>query len=485
MRTLTRSRHVVLFAAFAVLAGFAGAQVASGAGLDARTFVNHGLVGVGRVPHNFKDKFGETFGSFSALAFAPGSWHREADGSYTGTLLGQPDRGYNASYTTNYTPRLNKLAVRFQPATADDTAQNQVSLTLTDTIKYTDSTGTPLTSLDPTASGSAVRAGFPALPQAFNGRISLDAEGIAVNADGTLWVSDEYGPYLYKFSAEGKMLAAIRPPEAIIPKRNGADSFAANSPGKGQPAPSPIDPATGRQNNQGIEGLGLSPDGHTLFALLQSATRQDGGEGSSSPRGNTRLLAYDLSGAVPVLKGEYILPLPTHPQKNTVRVAAQSDLLVLSNTQMLVLARDSGVGHGTELASVYRHVLVYDLGGATNIAGTAFDQPGTPVAPGGVLDASVKPATRTELVDLNNAAQLARFGLHNGPPDNANNLSEKWEGMALVPALDAAAPNDWFLFIGNDNDFLTTQGFQAGETYNAGVDNDTMVLVYRLTLPGR
>jgi hypothetical protein len=37
----------------------------------------------------------------------------------------------------------------------------------------------------------------------------------------------------------------------------------------------------------------------------------------------------------------------------------------------------------------------------------------------------------------------------------------------------------------NDNDFITRRGFQAGAAYKdpSGADVDTMILVYRLTLP--
>ncbi len=80
--------------------------------LNGQSLVNHGLVGVGRMPASLKDRFGETFGSFSAFTFQPGTWQRQPDGSYTGTLLAQPDRGYNAVGTTNYIPRFNKIAVR-------------------------------------------------------------------------------------------------------------------------------------------------------------------------------------------------------------------------------------------------------------------------------------------------------------------------------------------------------------------------------------
>jgi hypothetical protein len=45
---------------------------------------------------------------------------------------------------------------------------------------------------------------------------------------------------------------------------------------------------------------------------------------------------------------------------------------------------------------------------------------------------------------INDNVQLNVFGLHNGNPDDRNNLSEKWEGMTLVSALDPANPRDFF-----------------------------------------
>ncbi|MCX6951611.1 MAG: esterase-like activity of phytase family protein [Verrucomicrobia bacterium] len=483
--------------ALVALAGLAApalpAQSPATASLGGQLFVNQGLVGVGRIPAASRDKFGETVGSFSALTHDAKSWKRNADGTYSGTFYMQPDRGYNNPGTTNWRARFFTLAVTFAPAPAGASAQNQVGITVSDTTLLTEANGTPFTALDTAAGAAGVRpatATLPAMPQGFNGRLSIDAEGIVRLPDGGFFVSDEYGPYIYRFSAGGVLQSAIRPPAALIPQRNGIDSFASNNPAPGQPAPAPVDPTVGRQNNQGLEGLTLSPDGKTLFALLQSAARQDGGTGSASTtRFNTRLLAYDLTGAAPSLKGEYVLQLPTvRTAAGATLVCAQSEILAINNTQFLVLARDAGFGHTYPVAtSVYRNILVYDIGGATNLAGTKFDDPANPVAPAGVLDSAIKPATRTEFINLNDSAQLAKFGLHNGPTDDNNNLSEKWEAMTLVPALDPTAPNDYFLFVGNDNDFITQNGLQDGVAYAhpSGMENDSMLLVYRLTLPGR
>ena len=95
------------------------------------------------------------------------------------------------------------------------------------------------------------------------------------------------------------------------------------------------------------------------------------------------------------------------------------------------------------------------------------------------------PAKLMPFIDMNDNAQLAKFGLHNGAPNDRTNLSEKWEGMGLVPALDPANPRDFFLMVVNDNDFLTQNGFQVGAPYQAegGVNVDTMMLTYRITLP--
>ena len=98
------------------LVGAAYAQPASTASIGGSTFVNHGLVGVGRLTSTAKDKYGETIGSFSAFTFDAKSWRRNANGSYSGTLYMQPDRGYNnPTAPLNWRARFFTLAVTFAP----------------------------------------------------------------------------------------------------------------------------------------------------------------------------------------------------------------------------------------------------------------------------------------------------------------------------------------------------------------------------------
>ena len=63
------------------------------------------------------------------------------------------------------------------------------------------------------------------------------AEGLS----DSFWTSDEYGPYIYLFNAEGDLVQAIEPPQAIVPFIDGKLNFTSDT-----------DPDTGRAGNQGV-----------------------------------------------------------------------------------------------------------------------------------------------------------------------------------------------------------------------------------------
>lgn len=79
------------------------------------TLVNKGLVGVGRIPADQRDKFGETFGSGSGMAADLTTWKKTSDG-YNGTFYLLPDRGYNVAGTTDYRARLYKHRSHSSPS---------------------------------------------------------------------------------------------------------------------------------------------------------------------------------------------------------------------------------------------------------------------------------------------------------------------------------------------------------------------------------
>ncbi|WP_051953131.1 esterase-like activity of phytase family protein [Methylocapsa aurea] len=488
-----RNRLISSLAALLILAG--GSAAAQSVAFQGATFVNKGLVGVARIPSNAVDQFGETLGGFgSGMTLDLKSWKDYANRGYSATLYAVPDRGWNTQGTTDFRGRLDRFDLSFTPFYGASTAnQNQLTLHYRSSILFKDGL---TTGLDPSGV-QAAQGGLPKLPIGPNGHISIDAEGVVLPGDETAWVSDEYGPYIYHYTLAGKLLAAIRPPEAFIPKRlnsNGdlVENFSANSPPVGVIYnPDPGNPVVGRQNNQGFEGLALSPDHKTLFVLLQSALMQDlNPDKIKTTRRNTRLLAYDLRDSAPKLVGEYVVQLPLFQDQTTATpkllIAAQSALFALNNHQFLVLARDSGAGFtASSPASVYRSVDLIDIADATNIAGTAYDQADTPIAPLGVLNSAITPAAYQKFLDINDNAQLNRFGLHNGLPNDRNDLYEKWESIAVAPVGDHKAPNDYFLFVGSDNDFITQLGNMAGQPYQdaSGANIDSLVLAYRVTLP--
>ncbi|PKR90599.1 hypothetical protein CXZ10_04345 [Pleomorphomonas diazotrophica] len=449
----------------------AGAMASAAADLP----INKGLVAAGRLPADLLDSFGETFGSGSGMSVI--DW-KKTDRGYEGSFLLLPDRGYNVEGTTDYRTRVNRLSIAFAAPEAGKAAVAE--LKLESTVLLTDKSGKPMSGLDPVAVN---RDNGADLPGAATGAVSLDPEAIVRLPDGSLMISDEYGPAVYHFTADGKLVSATLPPPALLPMRKGAINFSSNNPGVGAPKPDPEDPETGRQNNQGFEGMAFNPATRELTVVLQSATRQDGGD-KKTTRFNTRALVYDAADPDALnLKAEYVVPLPTFKDgEGKTLVAAQSELAVLPDGRLLLLSRDSNNGWGVKGdTSLYRRVDLLDLAGATNIAGTEFDG-GKPVAPKGVLDPSVTPATLATVVDMNDNAELNKAGLHNGAPHDASDLSEKWEAMGVVPALDPEHPNDVLLLIANDNDFMTTKGHQVGADYKADADVDTMVLVYRLSL---
>lgn len=491
----------IRLAASAAISLVLGAGVASAQSVtfEGSTFVNKGLIGVARVPSDAVDQFGETLGGFgSSMAMDLSTWHRKFDGSYAGTLYMLPDRGWNTQGTVDFRGRLHRFHVTLTPFTgASTTAQNQLQLDYRSSTLFLQAGGVPTTGLDPTGIRKGL-FGAPDLPIAGNGHVPVDDEGLVHVGDGTVWVSEEYGPYVYHYARDGQLLHVIRPPDAFIPMRpdangNLVENFSANSPPIGITL-NTGNPVSGRQNNQGFEGLAMSPDRKTLFVLLQSALIQDLDATSSATikltRHNTRLLAYDLRHDQPKLVGEYVVQLPLYQDQTTTKptllTAAQSELHALNDHQFLVLSRDSTGGFAVaNPGSVYRSIDLIDISKATNIAGTDADKVGGQVAPKGVLNPAITPVTYQQFLNINDNTQLNRFGLHNGAPSDSNDLYEKWESIAIVPTLDPKAPHDYFLFVGSDNDFITQHGFMAGHPYQdaSGANVDTLVLVYRVTLP--
>ncbi|KAG8956580.1 hypothetical protein FRC04_000058 [Tulasnella sp. 424] len=439
--------------------------------------VNKGLVAFGYIPADARDSTGDTLGGIgSAIALKPGSFTKASNGTFKGTFVVQPDRGYNVDTTVDYQGRQHYVNFVLKPYYGSSSlsfadAAKTLQLSYKKTILYKERQGKATTGLDPVSVRPAqgIDPILPVPSVKTKNQISLDCEGLVLNRDGSFWISDEYGPYIYLFDHEGKLVRAIQPPTAFIPHIAGAVNFTSET-----------NPDSGRAPNQGFEGLAASPDGHKLYAMLQSATMQDGGTDSTTSR-YTRLLEYNIQKTPPKLTGEWVVPLPQTKKQKTL---AQSDIHYLDGKKFLVLSRD-GHGNGDDTSqSDYKSVDIFDISGATDIHGTQYDN-STAVSPGGVLASNVVPATYTPFVSLIDNSQLGRFGLHNGGNFDQQLIDGKWESTALASCMDPKNPDDYFLFVGADNDFNTLNGTMVGQPYSTsyGRDVDNQFLVYRVTLP--
>ncbi len=475
-------------------------------------FINLGLQGVGRIPASAIDPAtGESIGSISDMQVA--NWKKSQDGSYSGDFHFLPDRGYNSGVIySNYAARINEFQFSFKPytAAAATLAQDQISMRFSRSRRFVydhdANAGTPAIYSTGLLAGSTATLFGGVAPSVsvsttqsdgtFANRLTIDAEGLILDSrsgkTGSGWVSDEYGPYIYRFDSSGQIGGMLQLPQAIVPHQPvGTTSFIT----------SPVVNLNGRRENQGMEGIAQSPDGTRLFALLQSATLQDSGAGNQG-RYNTRLLVYDISVTdTPVDPiSQYVIQLPrvdsTGLTTNGVtvdRTAAQSTIVALNNHQLLILSRD-GNGRGAAGSPVFKSILLAELNSGTNIDGT-YDAEAAQVAPSGVLNVAVTPVSWTEALNLlgkldPSGLELAKFNLNlNTAPGDSNTISEKWEGLSLVSANDSANPNDYFLFVGNDNDFASRSGVYrdaAGvlQSYDSTLENDSVLLAYRVRILG-
>ena len=124
----------------------------------------------------------------------------------------------------------------------------EVKATLAETVMLKDEEGRSLVGLS-----SAIDTANPRMSLRF------DPEGVRVGRDGNVFVSDEYGPFIYEFTPNGKRLRSLKIPEKFLianPRAKEADELLANK--------------SGRVPNKGMEGLAITPDGRQLIGVMHA-----------------------------------------------------------------------------------------------------------------------------------------------------------------------------------------------------------------------
>ena len=110
----------------------------------------------------------------------------------------------------------------------------------------------------------------------------LDPEGLAALDDGTFWISDEYGPHLVHYDAQGVEIERINP--FSTDTRN-----TVTVEGKTLLLPSEF---AKRRTNRGMESLTITPDQTTLVGLMESSMDNPDKQGRKSTL--TRLVTVNL-----------------------------------------------------------------------------------------------------------------------------------------------------------------------------------------------
>jgi hypothetical protein len=254
--------------------------------------------------------------------------------------------------------------------------------------------------------------------------LAHDPEGIVVHPlTGHVLVSDEYGPSLLEFTRFGQLVRRYRVPTNVLPRD--AVSGVVNH-------ASDVGNTAGKRANRGFEGLAISPDGRTIYAMLQSAMLDEGGSNGVF----NRIVAFDWpTGRV---KGQYAYKMEGSSQGRGI-----SALVAINEHELLVLERNNrGLGVDANLASPNKKVYRIDLRGATDVSAIDLDAAGAAFTP--VLKATT-PWLDLAVADALGDPSLAAL---------AGVSPEKWEGLTVGPRL---ADGSYLVLAGTDNDYSVTQ----------------------------
>lgn len=355
------------------------------------------------------------------------------------TFLAIPDRGPNATPynsavddTVSYVSRFHTLTLDLTPSAGGAT----LPFTLTPTLKSTTLLYSPTAlvygsgaGLGDRLDGSPLGSGAPVINDAshfyFSGRSDnygagtsgnaafgrLDPEAIRLSNDGrTVFVSDEYGPYVRQFDrATGKLVRTYELPAnldiANLSPRV-ADEIANNT--------------SGRTTNKGMEGLAITPDGKTLVGFMQAALLQDAPTASKL----VRIVTIDIAtGAT----HEYGYQLTTG--------SGVSEVVAINDHEFLVDERDGkGLGDGTD--AKVKQIFKIDLANAEDIT----------TLTGADAAKKVVAKSATPFLDLVSALVAA------GVPKSQ--IPSKIEGLAFGKDVMVNGELTHTLWIANDNDFL-------------------------------
>lgn len=321
------------------------------------------------------------------------------------------DRGPNIDYTGEQGTGKLFPVPEYSPKIGLFRMEKDGSISLVKEIILKTPEGKPITGL-PNPEG---RGATGEIAYTLDGRIlgtddyGLDSEGIAAAKDGTFWLSDEYGPHIVHFAADGTEIERISPYGMTTGNRHLPAVLAR------------------RRANRGMEGLALTPDGKTLVGLMQS-TLYNPSKKEITNKCLIRLVTFDIaSGAT-----KQFVYIQNKETDSTCGIAA------LSNTEFVVIERDGNFSGEKE---THKYLFKIDISEATDVTGSDVQAPEGMLLNGKTLEqcsveelsaAGIKTVSKKLLVDLTEY-------LPNKYPH------DKLEGLWIIDRNSIA--------VANDNDF--------------------------------
>jgi len=407
------------------------------------------LIAIGAISGSYEDLSSQTAaplengvpgnrlgGLGSGLAYAGGN-----------TFVALPDRGPNANTYNSFVDDTVSYIARFQTfrlSLAPSEPGAALPFVLTPTLRDT----TLLSSPTPLVYGSGAGLGYqidgitplgsgepalnavnhthyftgrsdnydPTFPSSYANDARIDPESIRVSPDGrSVFVSDEYGPYLYQFDRRtGKRIRSFNlPANLAITTLSSQKSVEIGS------------NTVGRVTNKGMEGLAITPSGRTLVGIMQANLEQD-------KKKSLRIVTIDIrSGKT----HEYAYKLTDG--------SGVSDIVAVNDHQFLVDERDGNGMADTPLmtdtaspAEVKKLYLI-DLNGAQDVTNMSGD-----------LTAYAVTKTPTPFLDM--VSKLNAAGI------SSYLIPSKLEGVAFGQDVVINGVTKHTLYVANDNDFLAT-----------------------------
>jgi len=268
----------------------------------------------------------------------------------------------------------------------------------------------------------------------------LDPESIQPVGDDVV-IGDEFGPYVVVADARSGVVRAFH--ETVIDGATLAspDHFALRNPDPGQPSRATL------RRSRGFEGMALSPDGATLYPMLEGPLPRDGAVETVDGRAAARILEMQAQGRA--WTGRFWL-YPLEAEGHAI-----GDVQMLDATRALVIERDQGQGDAAlacrDAAATgcfrrparFKRVYLIDFAGLDT-------------------GAAARKIAFIDLLDIADPDGLARQG----------GRSDGRFAMPFVTIENLDRVDDRHILIANDNNFP----FSRGRTVDAPDDSEFVLL---------